>query len=92
MGYGGIGMGMDSMLMSGMGMGMGMNMLGNPYMAAAPYVAPPFGFTNNGNTFAGYGTQKYGSPMYSRTLNSSMKRYTPGTISIYPNKPDWFET
>ncbi|CAG9534936.1 unnamed protein product [Cercopithifilaria johnstoni] len=66
--FGGFGMalGNDPMLMSNMGM----NLFGNPY-SMNPY-APPFGFTNNGNSFAGYGMQKYGSPMYSR------KRFIPG--------------
>lgn len=64
---GGIGMtmGYDPLLMSNMGM----NLFGNPYLTN-PYT--PFGITNNGNSFAGFGTQKYGSPMYSR------KRFIPG--------------
>uniref|UniRef100_A0A0R3RZ44 Uncharacterized protein n=1 Tax=Elaeophora elaphi TaxID=1147741 RepID=A0A0R3RZ44_9BILA len=64
---GGLGMalGYDPMLMSNMGM----NLFGNPYLTN-PYF--PFAFTNNGNSFAGYGAQKFGPSIYSR------KRLIPG--------------
>ncbi|KAL4003695.1 hypothetical protein ACH3XW_8660 [Acanthocheilonema viteae] len=64
---GGLGMilGNDPMVMSGMGI----NLFGNPYLTN-PY--GPFAFTNNGNSFTGYGVHKYGLPMFSR------KRFIPG--------------
>ncbi|EFO22099.1 hypothetical protein LOAG_06384 [Loa loa] len=64
---GGFGMpiGYDPMLMPNMGM----NLFGNSYLMN-PYASFPF--TNNGNSFAGYGIPKYRSSMYSR------KRFIPG--------------
>ncbi|KAM3722518.1 Pesticidal crystal protein Cry1Bb [Dirofilaria immitis] len=61
----GMAIGQNPMLMSNMGM----NLYNNPYLAN-PYV--PFSFMNSGNSFTGYGAQKYGSSIYSR------KQFIPG--------------